>query len=173
VLDKRIRLLVPTTGTTLTEIFGVGPLVAAQIIGEVRCVERFATQDRFARHNGTAPIPASSGRSTRYRLNRGNNRRLNHAIHVIALTQAGYDPWTARLRESQAGCARRTPPSRAVDGQSTECPRASGARGESAPLLLLTRKKVARPLRTDADVPLVVAHHARNAPPCRTCPPVG
>jgi transposase len=92
VLDKRIRLLVPSTGTTLTEIFGVGPLVAAQIIGEVRSVERFATQDRFARHNGTAPIPASSGRSTRYRLNRGNNRRLNHAIHVIALTQAGYDP---------------------------------------------------------------------------------
>jgi transposase len=92
VLEKRIRLLLPTTGTTLTEIFGVGPLVAAQIIGEVRCVERFASQDRFARHNGTAPIPASSGRSTRYRLNRGNNRRLNHAIHVIALTQAGYDP---------------------------------------------------------------------------------
>ena len=64
VLEKRLRLLVPTTGTTLTEIHGVGPLVAAQIIGEVRSVERFATQNRFARHNGTAPIPASSGRST-------------------------------------------------------------------------------------------------------------
>ena len=50
------------------------------------------SQSRFARHNGTAPIPASSGRSTRYRLNRGNNRRLNHAIHVIALTQARNDP---------------------------------------------------------------------------------
>jgi transposase len=92
VLEKRIRLLVPTTGTTLTEIHGVGSLVAAQIIGEVRSVARFATQSRFARHNGTAPIPASSGRSTRYRLNRGNNRRLNHAIHVIALTQARNDP---------------------------------------------------------------------------------
>jgi transposase len=92
VLEKRIRLLVPTTGTTLTEIHGVGTLVAAQIIGEVRSVERFATPSRFARHNGTAPIPASSGRSTKYRLNRGNNRRLNHAIHVIALTQARNDP---------------------------------------------------------------------------------
>jgi transposase len=92
VLEKRIRLLVPTTGTTLTEIHGVGSLVAAQIIGEVRSVARFASQSRFARHNGTAPIPASSGRSTRYRLNRGNNLRLNHAIHVIALTQARNDP---------------------------------------------------------------------------------
>jgi transposase len=91
-IEKRIRLLVPTTGTTLTEIHGVGSLVAAQIIGEVRSVARFASQSRFARHNGTAPIPASSGRSTRYRLNRGNNRRLNHAIHVIALTQARNDP---------------------------------------------------------------------------------
>ena len=91
-LEKRIRLLVSTTGTTLTEIHGVGSLVAATIIGEVRAVERFATPSRFARHNGTAPIPASSGRSTRYRLNRGNNRRLNHAIHVIALTQARNDP---------------------------------------------------------------------------------
>jgi transposase len=91
VLEKRLRALVPTTGTTLTKIHGVGTIVAAQIIGEVRSVERFATASRFARHNGTAPIPASSGRSTKYRLNRGNNRRLNHAIHVIALTQARND----------------------------------------------------------------------------------
>jgi transposase len=91
-LEKRLRVLVPTTGTTLTEIHGVGTIVAAEIIGQVRSVERFATPSRFARHNGTAPIPASSGRSTKYRLNRGNNRRLNHAIHVIALTQARNDP---------------------------------------------------------------------------------
>ena len=92
VLEQRLRALVPATGTTLTEIHGVGTIVAAEIIGEVRGVERFATSSRFARHNGTAPIPASSGRSTKYRLNRGNNRRLNHAIHVIALTQARNDP---------------------------------------------------------------------------------
>jgi transposase len=91
-LEKRLRALVPATGTTLTEIHGVGTIVAAEIIGEVRSIERFATSSRFARHNGTAPIPASSGRSTKHRLNRGNNRRLNHAIHVIALTQARNDP---------------------------------------------------------------------------------
>jgi transposase len=91
-LEKRLRALVPETGTTLTGIHGVGTIVAAEIIGEVRSVERFATSSRFARHNGTAPIPASSGRSTKYRLNRGNNRRLNHAIHVIALTQARNNP---------------------------------------------------------------------------------
>jgi transposase len=88
VLEKRIRLLVPTTGTTLTEIHGVGSLVAAQIIGEVRSGARFASQSRLR----ATPMPASSGRSTRYRLKRGNNRRLNHAIHVIALTQARNDP---------------------------------------------------------------------------------
>lgn len=89
---RRICDLVAGLQTGLVELVGVGPLTAAQILGEVRDVNRFATRDRFARANGTAPIPASSGQRQRHRLNRGGNRKLNHALHVMALTQARHDP---------------------------------------------------------------------------------
>ena len=64
--------------------------------GEVRDVRRFADRARFARLNATAPIPASSGHTKRMRLNPGGNRQLNHAFHIIALTQSRCDP---RARE--------------------------------------------------------------------------
>jgi transposase len=91
-LERRIRALVKESETTLTELPGVGVLGAARIIGEVRDVRRFANRDRFARANGTAPLPASSGTTVRHRLNRGGNRRLNWALHLMALTQARSDP---------------------------------------------------------------------------------
>lgn len=88
----RLRELVAASGTTLTEVPGVGVICAARIIGEVRDVRRFSDRDRFAAANGTAPIPASSGTRVRHRLNRGGNRRLNWAIHLVALSQAARDP---------------------------------------------------------------------------------
>lgn len=91
-LERRLRDLLAASGTTLTDLPGVGVVVAARILGEVRDIRRFATRDRFARANGTAPIPASSGDRVRHRLSRGGNRRLNWAIHLIALTQARTDP---------------------------------------------------------------------------------
>jgi len=63
-----------------------------ELVGEVGDVARIATKDRFARMNGTAPIPASSGQTQRHRLNKGGNRRLNHTLHMMALTQARHDP---------------------------------------------------------------------------------
>lgn len=90
--ERRLRTLVAASGTRLTELCGVGPVIAARIIGEVGEVSRFGTRDQFAMANGTAPIPASSGPRVRHRLNRGGNRRLNWAIHLIALTQARCDP---------------------------------------------------------------------------------
>ena len=78
--------------TSLVELVGVGELLAARIIGEVGDVERIPSRRHFASLNGTAPIPASSGQRQRHRLNRGGNRRLNQAIHMIALTQARMDP---------------------------------------------------------------------------------
>ena len=48
---------------------------------------RFASRDHFAAYNGTAPIEVSSGRRKIYRLSRRGNRRLNHAIHMAAVTQ--------------------------------------------------------------------------------------
>ena len=75
------------SGTTLTSIFGVGPVVAATVIGDVRDVARFPGRDHFAAYNGTAPIEVSSGRRKVYRLSRRGNRRLNHVIHMAAVTQ--------------------------------------------------------------------------------------
>jgi len=84
---KRIAQAVAASKTTLTEIFGVGPIVAATVIGYVGDVTRFASSDRFAAYNGTAPIEVSSGPRKIYRLSRRGNRRLNHAIHMAAVTQ--------------------------------------------------------------------------------------
>lgn len=84
---KRIAQAVAASRTTLTEIFGVGPIVAATVIGYVGDVTRFASSDRFAAYNGTAPIEVSSGPREIYRLSRRGNRRLNHAIHMEAVTQ--------------------------------------------------------------------------------------
>jgi transposase len=98
-LDRRIAELasqlaerVAAEGTSLTGLVGVGPILAARILGEVADVDRFPSEDHFASANGTAPIPASSGRTNRHRLNRGGNRRLNCAIHYVALTQATWEP---------------------------------------------------------------------------------
>ena len=84
---KRIAQAVAASKTTVTEIFGVGPIVAATVIGNVGDVARFASSDRFAAYNGTAPIEVSSGPRRIYRLSRRGNRRLNHAIHMAAVTQ--------------------------------------------------------------------------------------
>lgn len=75
------------TGTSLTRLFGVGPVIAAAVIGDVRDVSRFGGRDNFAAYNGTAPIEVSSGPRKIYRLSRRGNRRLNHAIHMAAVTQ--------------------------------------------------------------------------------------
>jgi transposase len=87
---KKLAAAVRASGTTLTEVFGVGPIVAATVIGEIRDVSRFADRDHFAAYNGTAPIEVSSGRRKIYRLSRRGNRRLNHAIHMAAVTQVSH-----------------------------------------------------------------------------------
>jgi transposase len=88
--DARRRILAAVTAskTTLTEVFGVGPIVAATVIGDVGDISRFPSRDRFAAYNGTAPVEASSGgRRKVFRLSRRGNRRLNHVIHMAAVTQ--------------------------------------------------------------------------------------
>jgi len=90
-LNKRIAEAVAATGTTLTDIVGVGPVTAAAILGEVGNVARFPDNDHFASYTGTAPIEVSSGEVVRHRLSRAGNRRLNYALHVIAMAQKRYD----------------------------------------------------------------------------------
>jgi transposase len=84
---KRIAAAVAASKTTTTELFGVGPIVAAIVIGDTGDVSRFASRDHFAAYNGTAPIEVSSGPRKIHRLSRRGNRRLNHAIHMVAITQ--------------------------------------------------------------------------------------
>ena len=83
----RIAAAVTESGTTLTELFGVGPIVAAMVIGYTGDVTRFRNRDHFAAYTGTAPIEVSSGGRITHRLSRRGNRQLNHAIHIAAITQ--------------------------------------------------------------------------------------
>jgi transposase len=84
---KKLTTAVRASGTSLTETFGVGPVIAATVTGAVGEVSRFASRDRFASCNGTAPIEVSSGNRTVHRLSRRGNRHVNHAIHMAAVTQ--------------------------------------------------------------------------------------
>jgi transposase len=95
--------------TTVTEVFGIGPLTAAIIIGRAGDVRRFPTAGHFARHNGTAPIEASSGPKTRHRLNPRGDRQLNHALHMAAVTQVRHDSpgRTYYLRKQAEGKTRK------------------------------------------------------------------
>jgi transposase len=86
-VKAQIRTAVTAADTTVTDIYGVGPVVAAFLIGYSPPIDRFDTSDRYAAYNGTAPIEVSSGGKVRHRLSRRGNRTLNHAIHTAAVTQ--------------------------------------------------------------------------------------
>ncbi len=91
-LERKIQALVKASQTSLTDIVGVAAITAARILGELRDVDRLSGQGAFGALTGTAPVPASSGKVERWRLNRGGNRQLNRAIHSIALTQSSHEP---------------------------------------------------------------------------------
>ena len=84
---KRIKTAVQASGTTLTELYGVGPILACELIGYTGDVRRFTTRDKFASYAGVAPIELSSGGRIVHRLSRRGNRQLNHAIHMVAICQ--------------------------------------------------------------------------------------
>ena len=83
----RIKTAVAASNTTLTELFGVGPVVAAMAKGYAGDVLRFRSRNHFASFTGTAPIEVSSGGRVVHRLSRRGSRQLNHAIHIAAITQ--------------------------------------------------------------------------------------
>ncbi len=85
------RQMVAATGSTLMELPGVGPVVAARTLADTGDVARFTDRNRFASWTGTAPIEASSGEIVRHRLSRAGNRRMNHMIHIAATTQLRHD----------------------------------------------------------------------------------
>ena len=90
-LNERIEAEVEASGTVLVGIFGVGPILAAKIIGAVGNVARFPNRAHFASYSGTAPVEASSGEVVRHRLSLAGNRHLNNALHMVAVCQARSD----------------------------------------------------------------------------------
>ena len=97
---------VAANGTTLTEIRGIGPVLAAKIIGQTGTVSRFPTRNHYASYCGTAPIEASSGEQRRHRLSRAGNRQLNRALHQVAVCQMrtsgqGREFYQRKLAESK------------------------------------------------------------------------
>ncbi|MGN6868552.1 MAG: IS110 family transposase [Solirubrobacteraceae bacterium] len=86
--------LIQAHAPQLLEQRSIGTVTAAVIIGRTAGAKRFRSEACFARHAGTAPIPANSGKTIRYRLHRGGDRQLNRAIHIIALGRVAWDPDT-------------------------------------------------------------------------------
>jgi transposase len=90
-LTKELKAMVLARNSTLMDLPGVGPVVAARILADVGDVARFADRNRFASWTGTAPLDASSGEQIRHRLSRAGNRKMNHMLHIAAATQARLD----------------------------------------------------------------------------------
>ncbi len=86
-----LKAIVLARGSRLMDLRGVGPVVAARVLADVGDVARFADRNRFASWTGTAPLDASSGEQNRHRLSRAGNRRMNHMIHIAAMSQIRLD----------------------------------------------------------------------------------
>jgi transposase len=100
-----IATAVAAHGTSITQIHGVGPVLAAKIVGHTSAVERFPSRHHYASYCGTAPIEASSGDQRRHRLSRAGNRQLNRALHLVAVCQStsgpGRDFYQRKLAEAK------------------------------------------------------------------------
>jgi transposase len=86
-IKKELTALVIARGSTLLQLPGIGPSSAARLLADVGDIHRFADRDRFASWNGTAPLDASSGNQQRHRLSRAGTRRINRALHIMAIVQ--------------------------------------------------------------------------------------
>ena len=93
-LKSELLELVKAHRPQLLAEMGCGTLVAAILIGHTAGVQRFGSEASLALLSGTAPIRCSSGARTQHRLNRGGDRQLNHALHIVAITRAQRDPAT-------------------------------------------------------------------------------
>ena len=101
-LKRELLELVKAHRPQLLAEAGCGPLTAAILIGRTAGAERFRSDASFALRSGTAPLPCSSGQRQQHRLNRGGDRQLNHALHIIAITRASHDPATKAYLERKA-----------------------------------------------------------------------
>ena len=94
-LEARIGELSAEAAPALVGLSGVGPHVAAQLLAAVGDnPHRLSSEAAFAKLCGACPIPASSGKTTRHRLNRGGDRRANNALFTMVLVRMRHDPRT-------------------------------------------------------------------------------
>jgi transposase len=93
-LRDQLAALVRKVAPQLLAERGLGVLLAAKLVGEIAGIHRFTSDAQIARLAGCAPIPVSSGRTDRHRLDPGGNRQLNHAFHLLALSKIHWDPRT-------------------------------------------------------------------------------
>jgi transposase len=106
-VEARIKTAVVACKTSLVGLFGVGPVLAATFLGEVGDIRRFPSKHHFAAHTGTAPLEASSGQVIRHRLSRAGDRKLNHALYMMAMVQvrrpsAGQTYYQRKLAEGKS-----------------------------------------------------------------------
>jgi transposase len=106
-VDARIKTAVARSNTSLVELFGVGPVLAARFLGEVGDIGRLPSKHHFAAHTGTAPLEASSGQVVRHRLSRAGDRKLNHVLYMMAMVQvrrpsAGQAYYRRKLAEGKS-----------------------------------------------------------------------
>lgn len=106
-VNVQLKEAVAAAPTRLTRLFGLGPVNAARILGEVGDVSRFTSRHHFASYNGTAPTDTGSGGPPTPRVNTKGNRKLNHAIHIAAVTQvrsvtsAGHAYYARKIAENK------------------------------------------------------------------------
>jgi transposase len=101
-LQKELTALVTARGSTLLDLHGIGPSSAARLLAGAGDIHRFADRDKFASWNGTAPLDASSGNQERHRLSRAGNRRINRALHIMAVVQLRNQTPGRLLRHAQS-----------------------------------------------------------------------
>jgi hypothetical protein len=152
-LDHEITQLVTSAQPQLLALSGVGAISAAQVLISWSHTGRFRSEAAFAAFSGAAPIPASSGLTTRHRLSRSGDRQLNRALHAIALTRARVDP------DTRAYLARRT-----ADGKTT---REAMPQTDHRPPDLPAPPGQARPRPTTRTGGQDIAASQRNPASCR------
>jgi transposase len=108
-LASEIERLTRRLAPQLLDQPGIGPHAAAQLVLSWSHPGRITSEAAFARLAGTAPIPASSGKTIRYRLDRSGDRKLNRALHMILVTRKRSHPATIAYiqRRMQEGKTRR------------------------------------------------------------------
>ena len=111
-LENQLQRIVRTIMPALLELSGVGAIVAGTLLAEVGDPRRFPTADHFASYCGAAPVERGSGQNSRMQVNPGGNRRLNWALHIIAMVRLAYGRRslqaihgkTNRLRKDKTRC---------------------------------------------------------------------